>query len=63
MCIRDSAGTGHAALCELNYMPEAADGSPVSYTQLDVDKRQAAAHSLAACNSVASTTKFEAARI
>jgi len=23
----NNAGTGHAALCELNYMPEAADGS------------------------------------
>ena len=39
----NNAGTGHAGYCELNYTPQAKDGSvnSVSYTHLDVYKRQA----------------------
>ena len=35
----NNAGTGHAALCELNYMPEAADGSITADKAIDINEQ------------------------
>ncbi|WP_208317156.1 malate dehydrogenase (quinone) [Canibacter zhoujuaniae] len=35
----NNAGTGHAALCELNYMPEGADGSLSSAKAIDINQQ------------------------
>ena len=35
----NNAGTGHAALCELNYMPEAADGSLSADKAIDINEQ------------------------
>lgn len=35
----NNAGTGHAALCELNYMPEAADGSMSTAKAVDINEQ------------------------
>ncbi len=35
----NNAGTGHAALCELNYMPEGADGSLSSAKAIDINEQ------------------------
>lgn len=35
----NNAGTGHAALCELNYMPEAADGSMNPAKAIDINEQ------------------------
>lgn len=35
----NNAGTGHAALCELNYMPEAADGSLTVDKAVDINEQ------------------------
>jgi len=35
----NNAGTGHAALCELNYMPEAADGSLSAAKAIDINEQ------------------------
>lgn len=35
----NNAGTGHAALCELNYMPEAADGSLTAAKAVDINEQ------------------------
>ena len=35
----NNAGTGHAALCELNYMPEAADGSLSPEKAIDINEQ------------------------
>ncbi|GAA1613245.1 malate:quinone oxidoreductase [Leucobacter chromiireducens subsp. solipictus] len=35
----NNAGTGHAALCELNYMPEAADGSLSPAKAIDINEQ------------------------
>ena len=35
----NNAGTGHAALCELNYMPEAADGSVDSAKAVEINEQ------------------------
>ncbi|MGK0714957.1 malate:quinone oxidoreductase [Leucobacter sp. W1153] len=35
----NNAGTGHAALCELNYMPEAADGSLTAAKAIEINEQ------------------------
>ena len=35
----NNAGTGHAALCELNYMPEAADGSLSAKKAIEINEQ------------------------
>lgn len=35
----NNAGTGHAALCELNYMPEAADGNLSAKKAIEINEQ------------------------